>query len=207
VVLGPDTEIVIEGFPRSANAFAVAAFSRAQRPRQARVAHHVHAPAQVLAAVRKGVPALVLVRQPEDSVLEYALKKGEVTLRQALRGYARFYGPLLPHRDSFVVGLFPDVTSDFGAVMRRVNQRFGVQFREFEHTVENARACLEEIDAYWRDRLGPGKALEITVGRPSEVREEMKDALRPAYWAEELARARARAEMLYEAFALASRES
>ena len=206
VVAGPDTEIVIEGFPRSANAFAVAAFARAQRPHRARIAHHVHAPAQVLAAVRRGIPALVLIRRPEDCVLEYALKKREVTLGQALRGYARFYAPLLPHRSGFVIGLFDDVVTDFGAVLRRINERFGATFHVFEHTEENVRACLEEIDAYWRDRMGAGEALEVTVNRPSEVRDRMKDALRPAYLAGPLVEGRARAERLYEAFARAARQ-
>jgi len=207
VVAGADTEIVIEGFPRSANAFAVAAFARAQRPHRARIAHHVHAPAQVLAAVRRGTPALVLIRRPEDCVLEYALKKRDVTLGQALRGYARFYAPLLPYRSGFVIGLFDEVITDFGSVVRRINQRFEAGFREFEHTDESARACLEEIDAYWRDRLGPGEALEITVNRPSEVRDLMKDTLRPAYHSTPLAEGRARAERLYEAFVLAARQA
>src|SRR5918999_5771267 len=68
-----DTEIVIEGFPRSANSFAVAAFARAQG-RKPKIAHHVHAPAQVIAAARAGIPAIVLIRNPEEAVLEYVIK-------------------------------------------------------------------------------------------------------------------------------------
>ena len=44
------TQMVIEGFPRSGNTFAVFAFRHAQR-RDIRVAHHLHAPAQVIRAV------------------------------------------------------------------------------------------------------------------------------------------------------------
>jgi len=50
-----DTEIVIEGYPRSANTFAVAAFLLAQG-RAVKIAHHLHVPAQVIQAVRWGIP-------------------------------------------------------------------------------------------------------------------------------------------------------
>ncbi|HXF56885.1 MAG TPA: hypothetical protein VNO34_04815 [Actinomycetota bacterium] len=203
VPVGRDTEVVIEGYPRSANSFTVAAFRRAQG-REVRVAHHVHAPAQVVQAVRWRVPALVLVRRPEDAVLEYVLKKAHVTVAQALRGWVRFYAPLLRWRHGFVVGPFEEVTSDLGAVIRRLNERFGTSFVPFEHTEENARAALEELDRWWRDRLGPGLSLEVTVGRPSEVRDRLKEALRPRYRDPALAPLRERAEALYRRFVVES---
>lgn len=59
-----DTELVIEGFERSGNTFAVVAFETAQ-PRPVKTAHHLHAAAQVVSAVRMGVPTLLLIRPPE----------------------------------------------------------------------------------------------------------------------------------------------
>ena len=204
VPFGPDTEIVIEGFPRSANSFAVAAFARAQG-RKPNIAHHVHAPAQVIAAVKAKVPAIVLIRNPEEAVLEYVIKKPAITIGQALRGYARFYSPLVKHASGFVPGVFDEVTRDFGSVIRRVNERFGTSFREFEHTEENAQATLDEIDRYWRGILGPGKQLEIIVGRPSAVREEIKERLRRDYLADRLTSARNRAHSLYRRIAAEAR--
>ncbi|MDP8956787.1 MAG: hypothetical protein M3N24_07505 [Actinomycetota bacterium] len=204
VAFGPDTEIVIEGFPRSANSFAVAAFARAQG-RKPQIAHHVHAPAQVIAATRAGVPAIVLIRNPEDAVLEYVIKKPAIRIGQALRGYARFYEPLLRFRSAFLPGVFDEVTKDFGTVIRRVNERFGTAFREFDHTEENARATLDEIDGYWRGILGPGERLEIIVGRPSAVRDEMKEQLRRDYADDRLARARNRADAVYRKIAAQAR--
>ena len=204
VPFGPRTEIVIEGFPRSANSFAVAAFARAQG-RKPEIAHHVHAPAQVIAASRAGIAAIVLIRDPEDAVLEYVIKKPAITIGQALRGYVRFYAPLLRYRWGFVAGVFDEVTRDFGKTIRRVNERFGTTFREFEHTEESARATLDEIDRYWRGILGPGRQLEVIVGRPSAVRDEMKERLRDMYRAEPLSRTRARAEALYRRIAAESR--
>jgi hypothetical protein len=203
VLAATGTDVVIEGYPRSANSFSVAAFGMAQewsgraRPE---IAHHTHAPAHVIAAVRQGIPALVLIRDPEDAVLEFVMVKPSITVRQALRGYVRFYGPLPAYRDGFVVGRFEEVTSDFGAVMRRVNDRFGTAFVPFPHTPGNEQACFDAMDGYWRDMVGPGEKLERRVGRPSAWREEEKERLRPAYRAPALAAVRAAAARIHATF-------
>ncbi|HEX9123961.1 MAG TPA: hypothetical protein VF984_11515 [Actinomycetota bacterium] len=198
-LVGPAADILIEGYPRSANSFSVAAFRLAQG-RAVEVAHHTHAPGHVLAALRLHVPALVLIREPEDAVLEFALVRRSLTVRQALRGWVRFYSALLPYRSRFVVGPFPEVTSDYGAVIRRVNDRFGSAFVEFDHTEANVRECFRQMDAFWESRIGATAEIERYVGRPSEVRERWKDELRSAYRATP-ARLRDRATSLYRTFA------
>jgi hypothetical protein len=204
VLLESGTELLIEGFPRSGNSFAVAAFTMAQG-RPVAVAHHVHAPAHVIAAVRANVPALVVIRDPAEAIPTFAVRHPEdpeISMRQALRGYVRFYAPLVPYRRRFVVGGFPELTSDFGAVIRRVNRRFGTTFREFEHTEENVRACFEAIDRFWQQTGASADALERVVARPSELRNQVKDRLRDGYGARELSSLRTRAQRLYEALVL-----
>lgn len=194
--LADDTEIVIEGYPRSGNTFAVTAFGSAQT-REVRVARHEHAAAQVIAAARRSIPALVLVRAPEEAVLSFAVQQPHLTLAQALRSYVRFYRPLLPYRHRFVLASFEDVTGDFGAVTRRVNERFGTDFGVFEHTEENVRKCLEAIEAHGRDVRGEGDELHRKGSFPSEVRTRMKEALVAEYRGDRLAGLRRRAEAAY----------
>jgi hypothetical protein len=172
VPLSADTDIVIEGFPRSGNAFAVGAFAMAQ-DRAVRVAHHVHAPGHVIAAARRGVPCLILVREPDDAAVDVVRIKPALTPGQAVRGYVRFYRPLLPHRDRVVVATFEEATSDLGAVIRRINERFGTSFGEFEHTEENMAKVEAATETLWEDRTGPGLPL-VGRGRPAaaEVDEE-----------------------------------
>ncbi|HEX7247504.1 MAG TPA: hypothetical protein VF351_05320, partial [Actinomycetota bacterium] len=64
--IGPDTQVVIDGFTRSASTFAVIAFQLAQDD-HVRLAHHLHAPAQLLAATRAGLPTLMPIRPPRDT--------------------------------------------------------------------------------------------------------------------------------------------
>jgi hypothetical protein len=190
-----DTEIVIEGYPRSGSNFAVAAFQLAQHT-PVKMAHHTHAPANVIAAVRLGVPTIVLIREPEDSVLSLLIREPSLTLSQALRGYLRFYEPLLPYQDGFVVGPFAEVTTDYGPVIRRVNERFGSAFAEFAHTPQNVEACFWTMEEHYRS-LDGSRQFELVIPRPSAERDRIKETLHAAYRSETSARVRARVQSLY----------
>lgn len=143
-VVNSRTELVIDGYTRSATTFAVYALQLSQ-PTPVRVAHHLHAPAQLIEAARLGVPALVLIREPQGAILSQLIREPGVALADALIAYSRFYTCLLPYRDSMVIGEFEKVTHDFGKVVRRINARFGTNFAEFTHTEANLRECLELI--------------------------------------------------------------
>lgn len=196
-VLADDTEIVIESFPRCASSFAVAAFRLAQEPHASRIAHHTHAPAQVLAATRRRVPTLVLIRSPEDAVLSHVIHTPALTPAVSLRGYVRFHEPLLPRRSGFVVGTFEEVVADFGAVIERVNHRFGTAFHPFEHRPEHLARLDREIAEDYRSRARSQEDLDRIVPLPSERRREMKDRLRAEYRAVS-AGLRRRAEAAYD---------
>ena len=144
-VIDEHTEIVIEAFPRSANTFATVAFQLSQ-PAPVRVAHHLHAPAQVIAAVRRGVPALVPVRHPRDAAISQVIRSPGLSLSQVLAAYTRFHTQLLPYRTGFHVATFEQVTTDFGAVIHAVNRRFGTAFGVFPHSSETVAEVYRMID-------------------------------------------------------------
>jgi hypothetical protein len=198
-VVGPNTQIVIDGFPRSANTFAVIAFGMAQ-PHPVEVAHHVHLPAQILAAVKASVPTILLIREPEAVVASLVLRFPHISLAKALKRYVRFYKLLAPHRGAMVVADFPDVVSDYGSVIRRVNERFETRFAEFRHTPESVAECLDLIGDWDRGRFGAGEAFDRRAARPSSARESMKTELRPFYRSDRLAGVRGEAEHLYGFF-------
>ena len=199
VPVGDDTQIVIEGFPRTGTSFAVAAFDMAQGG-AVKIACHVHAPAQVIEGARRGLPNLVIAREPEPTVISFIIRNPHISFGLALRGYLRFYERLLSYRDRFVVGNFSDVTSDFGEIVRRVNERFGTGFAVFEHTRENVQRCFEAIDGDYRGRVASGEPLERQVARPSEWRDRKKEEMRSSYRSAD-ARLRARAERIFRTLA------
>jgi hypothetical protein len=222
-VIGSATELVIDGYTRSATTFAVYAFQLAQ-VRPVRLAHHLHAPAQLIAAADMRVPVLALIREPEGAILSQLVREPRVALRDALVAYTRFYSCLLPYRRSFVVGEFDQVTMDFGAVVRRLNERFGTSFEEFLHTDANVRECYALIKerptlssillgfesglvsrdevGLERDRLArrPKPPGMTDVWVPSAERERAKAVLLDRWWQADLAELRARAQVAYRAF-------
>jgi len=167
-IVGADTDIMIEGFPRSANTFAVTAFRFAQ-PGPVVVAHHLHAVAHVARAVELGVPVMLLVRAPEDAVRSVLARKPGQPPAAVAEAYARFYEGVVPHLERCVVAEFEQVTTDLGTVIDRVNERFGTAFARFEHTDENVQRCFARIEEESR-RRADGVLVENAVARPSSDR-------------------------------------
>lgn len=198
-VINNNTEIVIEAYPRSGNSFTVTAFKLAQR-REVHVAHHLHAASHVKAGLRQKLPTLVTVRDPEEAILSYVILTPHLQVKQALQSYLDFHEGILNIKDQLVVSSFKQVTTDFGAVVRRVNNKFGSSFIEFDHTDENVQHCFHVQETGWNEK---GKD-EPNVGFPSEERKRIKDQLREQFYDESrgnnLKKMRTRAYELYEIF-------
>ena len=175
------TDIVIEGYPRSASTFAVAAFRLAQEPEWVEVAHHTHMPAQVIEAVRWEIPALVLIRSPGDAVVSLLIHSPDRSARSAVHGYLRFYEPLVPLRELFVIATFHQVVTDLGSVIDRLNERFDTAFRHFVHTPENIARIEREIEEDSARRWSDVQQRERKIPRPSEARKSMREEVARVY--------------------------
>ncbi|MEI8239121.1 MAG: hypothetical protein WCI22_06830 [Actinomycetota bacterium] len=136
------TALVIEGFPRSSNTFAAAAMLEASHDSIV-VASHVHTPSQVISAARNKVPTLVVVREPRATVRSLIMAAPHVSVATAIAEWNHHHEVVWRHRESFVVGTFEQVTTDFGSVIDRINLRFGTDLPRFEHTAE----ALAAVDA------------------------------------------------------------
>jgi hypothetical protein len=137
-VVSSETELVIDGYTRAASTFAVYALQLSQ-PQPVRLAHHLHAPAQLIQGVRQGLPVLCLIREPRGTILSQLAREPDVDMRDALVAYRRFYTCLLPHLDRMIVADFDQVTGDFGAVIERLNARFAMTLTPFAHTEAGVR--------------------------------------------------------------------
>jgi hypothetical protein len=170
-----DTALVIEGFPRSGNTFASAAFMVANG-RDVPLGRHLHGAPHLLRAARLGVPAIALIRAPRDAVLSYVIRRPHLTVTDALIEYVDFYRTAWRARDSFVIGVFTQVTEDFGSVIDEVNERFGTTFSPFEATPEASQTAIELVEEMNREESG-GVVVESQVGRPSAEREYNREQL------------------------------
>jgi len=221
-VVRPDTELVIDGYTRSASTHVVYAFQLAQ-PEPVRLAHHLHAPAQIIEAGRRALPTLVLVREPDAAALSQAVSEPHVTVRDALFAHARFHELLLPYSNSFVVADFKEVTRDVRPAVQRLNDRFGTAFRR--PAVEDELPLITELirlrPTHWRlllefesglvsrDELltaladpaaRPAPPTDPDLWVPSERRQQAMQALRDELEGPRLTSVRQRAWQAYEAF-------
>ncbi|MEM9399964.1 MAG: hypothetical protein AAF984_07120 [Verrucomicrobiota bacterium] len=193
-----ETNLVIEGYPRSGNSFAFTAFNMAQGESTVRVAHHLHTASVVIAAIRANVPSLLLVRNPEDAIISHIIYSQNLTIRQCLRSYLDFYQPLLKYKDYFVVAKFEDVITDFGAITRQVNEKFSTSFREFDHIQDNVDKCFYILENSWKD-LGMSQQKAVT-NSPSEKRKQYKGILRHHFRSNDLKDLRERAFEVYQEY-------
>jgi predicted transcriptional regulator len=194
-VVTPETQLVIEGFPRSANSFARVAFNRAQKG-TVRIATGLHVPAQVVRAARWRIPTLVLIRRPKDAVLSFAIRD-PISVEQALKYYLSFYETVEGYSDAYVLGTFEEVTGDFGPVIQRLNERFGTSFSPFRHNERNVEVVLARVERNSKRKFGEAH-WENKASRPVAAREETKRELERGLNDSEAGHLLSRAEAVYE---------
>jgi hypothetical protein len=186
------TDLVIEGFGRSGNTFAVVAFELAQG-RQTKVVHHTHAPAQVIRAVKLHIPVVLLVREPVATVVSHMLYR-EVSARAGMSAWVRYHTRILPYRSSLVIAPFEETTNDLAGVVKEVNQRYGTSFDEFRHTSDNVQRVFQRIEELNRRQYG---RLTQTISRPNPERDDHKRLLLQEVLHDRLTALRRRAEQIY----------
>jgi hypothetical protein len=192
VVVDDETELVIEGFGRSGSTFAVDAFERAQ-PRPVVIAHHTHAAAAVIDGVRRGLPTLVIVKEPLAATLSH-MDRRKIGAEQPLRAWIRYHERILPYRSGFVAGATSELSSGIGDMIEALNRRFGTAYAVFEPTPESVSEIFAGIERRNLERHG---ARTEFVARPNPEREARKEAGRAEAEAPRLAPLRERAASIY----------
>ena len=162
-IVTSNTDIVIEGFPRSANSFSVKAFKFANGEDTYKIATHLHAYPQIVMGVKYKIPTLVLVREPFACIASYAALRAQNygvnkfnrghNIKWLLDDYVNFYEALLPYKSEVCVAHFKEVLEDYGQVLKNLNIRYGTSFKEFEHTPEN----VETVFSSAKEHLSPSK--------------------------------------------------
>lgn len=193
------TSVVIEGFPRSANTFAVYAFRSAQ-DENVSIASHIHLPLQVREGSRLHKPTLVLIREPTAAAVSLAVRNEPLTLRQCLRSYIVFYKSILSYQSTFVAATFDQVTSDFGKVTRRLNCKYGTRFIEFQHTPENVENVWRDVNLKYKEWNWSQDDVVKKSNYPSEERERFASSLKTEIRKPRYNKALSEAKRLFDTF-------
>ena len=155
-VVNQDTDLVIEGFPRSGNTYAVASFLIAQ-PEPTIIASHIHEPAQVIYAVKNNIPCIVIIRKPKDAIISLIIREKSISLKEAIKMYISYYTTLLPYKNRFVIAHFSQVISNFPEIIKSVNTKYSKSFKLPSNTPEeNSKVFLIVESMENADNLGRG---------------------------------------------------
>jgi hypothetical protein len=139
------TDLIMEGFPRSGNTYARAAFEHANGT-SGWLSTHLHTPRSIEQGVRLGIPTIALVRAPQDVLGSLLQFNPRYHPGSVLKSYCAFYERVLPLSDAVVVADFSETIGDFGSVIERCNARFGTSFTPYTRTYESDRAVFRAID-------------------------------------------------------------
>lgn len=148
-VAGPDTDFLLEGYPRCGNTWAEMALRHAATG-PIKMAHHSHAAAHVIHGLRLGIPTLVLFRAPDPSVRSLlAMSARNMTALDAYSEYVLFYETVLKQsRDNLALASFEDVTQHIDKVAVYLRDRFGLPFEPFDaDDPEQKAAVFARMDA------------------------------------------------------------
>ncbi len=183
-----DTNICIEGFPRSANSYAVVAFKQANP--DIRPAHHLHVPAQIIAACRRNIPVITLIREPRDAVASFLIFQQSRNVDLYLKLYRFFYEVISPYKHNMLVASFETVIRDINQLIREVNRRFNANYNileDPEHKQDHIRAKLKAVN----ERFFSGQANKSMLpdNKRAEKRRELAASIEESRCLEQAAAA------------------
>ena len=196
-ILTPEHDILIEGYPRCANSFAVRALMYNNGWRGIRIATHSHSPSQVILARKWNIPTLVLIRDPDDAVpsmLALAIQSEKMDpeimsskdwirwIKYLTKRYERFYSSIEGIKQSFVIAPFDEVVENFDRIIERINKKYSVEFSMFEHNPDN----VQHIFSTSRKHLSP-----------NQQRENYKQQLKELYFSNDNTSQRNQAQEVY----------
>ncbi|HBL14166.1 MAG TPA: hypothetical protein DD379_22805 [Cyanobacteria bacterium UBA11162] len=190
-IVSSATQLVIDGFPGSANSFAALAFKRSQK-QYINLAHHLHSPSQILQAIEREIPVLLTIREPVGAILSIASRRPYITATQGLHTYIGFYSKLKPYSSHYVISTFEQSTQHLDRMIARVNSVFNTNFDWVDIATANAdrqtkKAQRDSEKLAIRESIREEKRQEFTLEKNAQLLIQAK-ALYQAY--EELAHQR-----------------
>ena len=169
------TDIVIEGYPRCGNTFAVAAFKYAQQKagKKVKIARHRHELAQVFLAIEYKIPILILIREPLEAISSLVVRE-KIAPRVAIKYYIYYYQHIMDVKDKVVIGDFKKVITNYGEIIKEINKKYDKHFEIFEHTpqaLKDVKRIIEKMEL----EDSKNKEIRIThIAYPTIEREKLK---------------------------------
>lgn len=152
--MNAETDIVLEGYPRSANSYFEAAL-RAKLSADVRLAHHTHSRGQIDEAVRLGKPCVVLVRNPIDAIVSHLEESERLSSPNVLlREYKIFYNRIRKYNDKIVLVSFESATRDTKRTIDELVARFALSIKSNLGVECSSEEVMKNLTHAAQERVG-----------------------------------------------------
>lgn len=175
-IIRRETDICIEGPPRSANSFAVSLFN-IWNP-GLKIAHHIHVPMQVVYAAKRGIPCIVLLREPLEVFASLMIIDSRLSANTVITSYINFYRRISDQKDRVVVATFEDVIHDFQKVVRSVNAKYGRAFHFDALAQEQVDEILANLEKHNRAKAQSPLLVPVPMKLKDDLKAQVKDTIR-----------------------------
>lgn len=173
------TDLVIEGFPRSANSFLETALRITLKPPFS-LAHHTHARSQVESAVSRGIPCLVLVRNPIDAIVSYLEENEKLSSPNVLlREYVIFYRKISKHDGNVKFISFESVVGNCEKVVQDIALWGNLPLIDDASKLHDPKIVFDELTLNAFKRVGIIPAYRRTKTKKQQLnREKLRAEIR-----------------------------
>ncbi|WP_166830422.1 hypothetical protein [Thalassoroseus pseudoceratinae] len=117
--------------------------------------------------------------------------------------YCSYHETIARYRSNLCMARFEDVISDFGNVVRAMNDQFGTDFDVFEHTPENVDAVKQilEVSHRWWSETQEGDPDHLKIPWPAASKKKETERFADMYHDASFRKLRLRCEKSYELLA------
>ena len=162
-----DSQIVIEGFPRSANSYLNRVF-KATNP-EVRRAHHIHSPFQFRIGYKLGIPLVLIIRKPKEVVQSMQVAYKGINPNEILKKYILFHRMLYPIRKKILIVSFEEVINDSSLVLKRINERFRTSYN-----TDGSKLSKDHIQLELKRHAVEKTKNELMAGVPTNRKDNLK---------------------------------
>ncbi|MCG7899546.1 MAG: hypothetical protein JAY85_13955 [Candidatus Thiodiazotropha weberae] len=166
-----NTDIVIEGFPRSANTY-VAASIMVLNGDKLNIARHVHGSAQLILGIEKGIPAVLLIRNPVDAIASLKLRSPYLPSRVIIQNYIEFHKQLESYIDKLILIDFKDATNNIVSIVEYLDDYYNLSLKipnKLQSYKNEINSMVDKMDMLDRSQKNIN---DFTVGRPNDTRKK-----------------------------------
>jgi hypothetical protein len=164
-LVGRATRICIEGFPRSANSFALFWLTLGLNVPETQIAHHTHTVRNIGLAVERSLPTFVLVRRPLDAATSLVAWGASPSLQDCLEAYEVFHGKLFALKHNLRIVETEDFLKTPGTLMRDAARALDRPFPEamVGEISERVRAQIEALGQGMPNKMAAPNARKAVI--------------------------------------------